>query len=82
MSDSEATETQFKSEPSDLFKKCSQRFTYTLSLTGLIDLLTFLVSKLHRIQNCIKFKEKIVIQGATAPTLGCSKSAFQFFNFN
>jgi len=41
MSDLEATKAQFKPEPRDLFKKCSQFCTYTISLTELIDMLTF-----------------------------------------
>jgi len=44
--DFKATETQFKPEPIDSFKKCSQFCTYTISL-----MLTFVMC-----QNCIKFK--------------------------
>jgi len=50
-SDFKATETQFKPEPIDLFNKCNQFCTYALSLTVLIDLLTYL-----KCQNRITFK--------------------------
>jgi len=51
MSDFKATETQFKPEPIDLFKKYNQFCIYTASLAVLVDFLIFL-----QCQNCITFK--------------------------